>query len=75
MPEPRQRITATTRRYVASAEAHAADRRAVIEACLAALRAGVPPTEVAALSPFTAAYIRRLARENGIPPPSHRAMR
>lgn len=32
------------------------------------LRAHVPPSEVARLSPFTDAYVRRLAREAGIPP-------
>lgn len=39
-----------------------------MEAVLAALRGGVPPTEVERLSPFTAAYIRRTARAEGIPP-------
>jgi hypothetical protein len=34
---------------------------------LAALRAGERPTDVAAKSPFTEAYVRKLARENGIP--------
>lgn len=32
------------------------------------LHAGVGPTEVASLSPFTDAYIRKYAREAGIPP-------
>ncbi|HEY8456614.1 MAG TPA: hypothetical protein VIL34_13570 [Actinopolymorphaceae bacterium] len=68
MADPRVSIKAATRKYIASAEKHAANRREVIRACLDALRAGVPPTEVANLSPFTATYIRRLARENGIPP-------
>ncbi len=35
---------------------------------IALLRAGVGPSEVARLSPFTDAYIRRLARDAGIPP-------
>lgn len=34
---------------------------------LAALRAGEHPTDVAAKSPFTETYVRKLAREGGIP--------
>ncbi len=34
---------------------------------LAAQRADERPTDVAAKSPFTEAYVRKLARENGIP--------
>jgi hypothetical protein len=40
----------------------------VLTAVLPALRAGVPPTEVERLSPFTAAYIRKVARAEGVPP-------
>jgi hypothetical protein len=43
-------------------------RQAHIDAVLAALRAGKRPTDVASWSPFTAAYIRKLARGAGIPP-------
>jgi hypothetical protein len=39
-----------------------------VDAVLAALRAGMRPTDVTARSPFTAAYVRRLAREAGIEP-------
>jgi hypothetical protein len=35
---------------------------------VAALRDGVPPTEVVQLSPFSATYVRILAREHGVPP-------
>lgn len=34
------------------------------------LKAGEPPTEVADLSPFSTAWVRNLARANGIPPAS-----
>lgn len=40
----------------------------VVTAILSALRAGAAPTEVANRSPFTAAHVRKLAREAGIPP-------
>jgi hypothetical protein len=43
-------------------------REKVIEAVVAALKADVPPTVVADRSPFTAAYVRTVAREHGIPP-------
>jgi thiamine pyrophosphate-dependent acetolactate synthase large subunit-like protein len=39
-----------------------------IAAVVAALRAGKRPTDVASWSPFSAAYLRRLARDAGIPP-------
>jgi hypothetical protein len=37
-----------------------------VTAVVAALRSGKRPTEVTNRSPFTAAYIRRIARDNGI---------
>jgi hypothetical protein len=39
-----------------------------IAAVVAALRAGKRPTDVASWSPFTAAYLRKLARDAGVPP-------
>lgn len=45
-----------------------AERRNVHMAIIDELRAGVSPTKVAEASPFTASYVRKLARENGIPP-------
>lgn len=58
---------ATTGYQDASAALDAA-QAAVTTAIVAALRAGATPTEVADRSPFTAAYVRKLAREHGIPP-------
>jgi hypothetical protein len=66
--DPREQLLAATRRYQRTEADHAEARQQVIEAALAALRANIGPTEVERLSPFTAAYIRRLAREQGIPP-------
>lgn len=68
MADERSALAAATRRYERTENAHEAARRDAIEAVLAALRAGIGPSEVERLSPFTAAYVRKLARENGIPP-------
>ena len=46
---------------------HEESRTAVTSSVLRALRAGKRPTDVAAKSPFTETYVRKLARENGIP--------
>ena len=56
------------RRYRRAAAAKEAASQAAIGHALALLRAGVAPSEVTRLSPFTDSYIRKLARENGIPP-------
>jgi hypothetical protein len=42
--------------------------KAAVPKALALLRAGVGPSEVIRLSPFSDAYIRKLARRAGIPP-------
>lgn len=64
----REDLSAATRRYRRTESAHEEARQELMAAVLAALRGGVPPTEVERLSPFTAAYIRRTARAEGIPP-------
>lgn len=61
-------LSAATRRYRQTASKHQEARVEAVGAALAALRAGDEPAAVAAESPFTPAYIRRLAREAGIPP-------
>jgi len=43
-------------------------RRAVVDAVVDALRAGLTPSEVEQLSPFSSTTIRTIARENQIPP-------
>lgn len=68
MGDVREDLAAATRRYRQTEAAHDAARRAVIAAVVAALRAGVSPTEVQRLSPFTGAYVRKVARDSGIPP-------
>jgi hypothetical protein len=66
--DPRDELVAATRRYRRTEAAHEEARQAMVAAVIAALRSNVGPTEVERLSPFTGAYIRRLAREHGIPP-------
>lgn len=61
-------LDAATRRYKRTEAAHDISRKAAIEAVVAALRAGMAPTEAAQRSPFTSAYVRRIAREHGIEP-------
>ena len=43
-------------------------RQRHISAVLAALKAGERPTDVASWSRFTATYVRKLARDAGMPP-------
>lgn len=64
-----------TARYRETEEAHEAARLDTVAAVVDALRAGIRPTDVVAHSPFTAAYVRRLARENGIEPATKKASR
>jgi hypothetical protein len=61
-------LRAATRRYRRTEASHEEARQAAISAVLAALRAGMRPTDVIAASPFTGVYVRRLAREAGIEP-------
>ncbi|MFK4091128.1 hypothetical protein ACI2LF_43885 [Kribbella sp. NPDC020789] len=68
MGDVRDELAEATRLYRQTESAHEAARQAVIAASLDALRAGVTPNEVEQLSPFTTAYVRKLARAEGIPP-------
>ncbi|WP_372672997.1 hypothetical protein [Amycolatopsis kentuckyensis] len=56
------------RRYRETKKAHDAATEAVAAAAVAALKAGERPSDVVEHSPFTAAYVRRIAREAGIEP-------
>lgn len=66
--EPREALAAATARYRETEQAHYEAREGAVRAVVDALRAGIRPTDVTAASPFTAAYVRRIARENGIEP-------
>lgn len=62
------KLDKATTRYRETEQAHDESRDAAAEAVVEALRAGERPTDVTERSPFTAAYVRRIARENGIKP-------
>jgi hypothetical protein len=64
---PIEDLEAATAAYRETEAAHEESRKKIVAAVLAALRAGQRPTDVAAKSPFTETYVRRVARENGIP--------
>lgn len=55
-----------TSRYRQTEAAHEEARAAAIAAVLEALKVGERPTDVTEHSPFSAAYVRRIARDNGI---------
>lgn len=61
-------IDETTRRYRETEKAHEASRQAVIACVIAALKGGERPTDVVRHSPFTDAYVRRIARRKGVAP-------
>ncbi|MFE1849872.1 hypothetical protein ACFYOF_06340 [Streptomyces sp. NPDC007148] len=64
--DPMTNLDKATSRYRETEKEHDESRDAAITAVVEALRAGARPTDVTARSPFTAAYVRRIARENGI---------
>jgi hypothetical protein len=65
--DPRPSLGEASERYREADRVFEEARQAVVDAVVAALRAGIPPTEVIQLSPFSAAYVRRIARDHGIP--------
>jgi hypothetical protein len=70
-PDPQTALTeldAATRQYEADRLAFETSRQRTVDTVVAALKAGALPSEVARRSPFTDTYVRRLAREAGIPP-------
>ena len=66
MSDSEQEVRAATRRYRQTEKAHDAAREEVVAAVIKALEAGERPTDVTSWSPFTATYVRKLARANGI---------
>lgn len=64
--DPMERLDKATEQYRETEAAHKDSRTEAVMAVVDALRAGKKPTEVTNRSPFTAAYVRRIARENGI---------
>lgn len=66
--DPLTKLDQATAHYRETEAAHDKARDAAATAVVEALRAGERPTDVTNRSPFTAAYVRRIARENGIEP-------
>ena len=66
--DPMTKLDKATARYRETEAAHDSARDKAIEAVVDALEAGERPTDVTARSPFTAAYVRQIARKNGIEP-------
>ena len=66
--DPMTKLDKAAARYRETEAAHDQARDAAAAAVVEALRAGERPTDVTNRSPFTAAYVRRIARENGIEP-------
>lgn len=62
------KLDKATTRYREAKQALEEARRAAAEAVAAALRAGERPTDVTSRSPFTAAYVRQIARAHDIEP-------
>jgi hypothetical protein len=62
------KLDQVTTRYRETEAEHKDARSEAVIAVVDALRAGKSPTEVTQRSPFTAAYVRQIARKNGIEP-------
>ncbi|MFG2412295.1 hypothetical protein [Streptomyces goshikiensis] len=60
------RLDQATTRYRETEAAHEEAREEAIKAVVESLEAGERPTDVTNHSPFTAAYVRRIARAHGI---------
>jgi hypothetical protein len=66
--EALERLTAAREAYKATEAAHERAREEALMAVVVALKAGATPGAVTAAGPFTDAYVRKIARDNGIGP-------
>jgi hypothetical protein len=66
MSQHEDAVRDATRRYRRTETAHGHSRDEVVAAVIKALEAGERPTDVTSWSPFTATYVRKLARKNGV---------
>jgi len=62
------KLRAATRKYERLTKKAKEAREEVLNQAVAALKAGEWPRDVVEASPFTDAYIRRIARDNGLDP-------
>jgi anti-sigma regulatory factor (Ser/Thr protein kinase) len=54
--------------YGKATRAQQVAQEALVAVVVATLRAGMPPGEVSALSTLSPSYVRKIARDHGIPP-------
>ena len=66
MRQNEQAVREATTRYRQAKKAHEQAREELVAVVVDALKAGERPTDVTSWSPFTATYVRKLARKHGI---------
>jgi hypothetical protein len=66
MSDHEKAIREATDRYTGTEQAHEQARDELVAAVVEALQAGERPTDVTSWSPFTATYVRKLARKHGV---------
>jgi hypothetical protein len=66
--EALERLLVAAAKYDETKAAHEDAREQAAEAVVAALKAGATPTQVTRDSPFTDAYVRKIARDAGVAP-------
>lgn len=66
--EAKAELADLTKRYRRADAARTEAARAALAKAVEMIRGGIAPTEVVKLSPFTDSYIRKAAREAGLPP-------
>ena len=71
MSEHEKVVREATRRYRRTEAAHEQARDDLVSAVVKALEDGERPTDVTSWSPFTATYVRKLARKHGIEAAGH----
>ena len=63
----RDQLRRASAKYLKTGQEHDAAQEALLAVVVAALRQGLTPTEVVELSPYSPAYIRKIARQHEIP--------
>jgi hypothetical protein len=71
MRQSEDAVREATRHYRQTEQAHEKARDELVAVVVEALKAGERPTDVTAWSPFTATYVRKLARKHGIEAAGH----
>jgi hypothetical protein len=63
----RDQLRRASAKYLKTGQERDAAQEALVAVVVAALRQGLTPTEVVELSPYSPAYIRKIARQHQIP--------